>query len=68
MPGKEEKAEAVSPLYLDPNALDSPTEALAGAMREALQLGDRVEANAARYHDAAGEGRAPSSPDIAAGR
>ncbi|WP_454658469.1 Na/Pi cotransporter family protein [Bosea beijingensis] len=43
MPGKEEKAEAVTPRYLDPNALDSPTEALAGAMREALRLGDRVE-------------------------
>jgi phosphate:Na+ symporter len=43
MPGKEDKAEAVTPRYLDPNALDSPTEALAGAMREALRLGDRVE-------------------------
>ncbi len=43
MPGKDEKAEAVTPRYLDPNALDSPTEALAGAMREALRLGDRVE-------------------------
>lgn len=43
MPGKNEKAEAVTPRYLDPNALDSPTEALAGAMREALRLGDRVE-------------------------
>lgn len=43
MPGKDEKAEAVAPRYLDPNALDSPTEALAGAMREALRLGDRVE-------------------------
>ncbi|MGX5734466.1 Na/Pi cotransporter family protein [Bosea thiooxidans] len=44
MPGKEEKAATVSPRYLDPNALDSPTEALAGAMREALRLGDRVDA------------------------
>jgi phosphate:Na+ symporter len=43
MPGKEATAEAVAPRYLDPNALDSPTEALAGAMREALRLGDRVE-------------------------
>jgi len=43
MPGREEKSEAVTPRYLDPNALDSPTEALAGAMREALRLGDRVE-------------------------
>ena len=43
MPGKEEAAKAVTPRYLDPNALDSPTEALAGAMREALRLGDRVE-------------------------
>ena len=27
MPGKDEKAEAVTPRYLDPNALDAPTEA-----------------------------------------
>lgn len=43
MPGKDATAEAVAPRYLDPNALDSPTEALAGAMREALRLGDRVD-------------------------
>lgn len=43
MPGRDAAAEAVAPRYLDPNALDSPTEALAGAMREALRLGDRVE-------------------------
>lgn len=43
MPGREAAGEAVAPRYLDPNALDSPTEALAGAMREALRLGDRVE-------------------------
>ena len=30
------------PLYLDSNLLDSPSEALASAMRETLRLGDRV--------------------------
>ncbi len=30
------------PLYLDPNVLDSPSEALACAMRETLRLGDKV--------------------------
>jgi phosphate:Na+ symporter len=43
MPAGGSATEAVAPRYLDPNALDSPTEALAGAMREALRLGDRVE-------------------------
>jgi phosphate:Na+ symporter len=43
MPAGGAATEAVAPRYLDPNALDSPTEALAGAMREALRLGDRVE-------------------------
>lgn len=43
MPGQGAAGEVVAPRYLDPNALDSPTEALAGAMREALRLGDRVE-------------------------
>lgn len=32
------------PLYLDPGLLDSPSEALASAMRETLHLGDRVSA------------------------
>ncbi|PTM39912.1 Na/Pi cotransporter family protein [Bosea sp. 124] len=43
MPGKESAGTEVTPRYLDPNILDSPTEALACAMREALHLGDRVE-------------------------
>jgi phosphate:Na+ symporter len=43
MPDKETADSVVAPRYLDPNALDSPTEALACAMREALNLGDRVE-------------------------
>lgn len=32
------------PRHLDPTVLDNPSEALAGAMRESLRLGDRVEA------------------------
>jgi len=43
MPDKDTAETAVAPRYLDPNVLDSPTEALACAMREALHLGDRVE-------------------------
>ncbi|KPH79547.1 Na/Pi cotransporter family protein [Bosea vaviloviae] len=43
MPAKETAEATVTPRYLDPNVLDSPTEALACAMREALHLGDRVE-------------------------
>jgi phosphate:Na+ symporter len=43
MPDREAAETVVAPRYLDPNVLDSPTEALACAMREALHLGDRVE-------------------------
>ena len=43
MPDRETAETTVAPRYLDPNVLDSPTEALACAMREALHLGDRVE-------------------------
>ncbi len=43
MPDRDTAEAEVAPRYLDPNALDSPTEALACAMREALHLGDRVE-------------------------
>ncbi len=43
MPAKDTAEASVTPRYLDPNMLDSPTEALACAMREALHLGDRVE-------------------------
>jgi len=43
MPDRETAESVVAPRYLDPNVLDSPTEALACAMREALHLGDRVE-------------------------
>lgn len=43
MPAKDTAETSVAPRYLDPNMLDSPTEALACAMREALHLGDRVE-------------------------
>ncbi len=44
LPGREDKAQAVVPRYLDASALDAPTQALACAMRESLRLGDRVEA------------------------
>jgi len=43
MPAKEAADTTVRPRHLDPSVLDSPTEALACAMREALNLGDRVE-------------------------
>ncbi len=43
MPDRQSADTVVAPRYLDPNVLDSPTEALACAMREALHLGDRVE-------------------------
>jgi phosphate:Na+ symporter len=43
LPSKEEADTAAKPRHLDPAVLDSPSEALACAMREALNLGDRVE-------------------------
>lgn len=43
MPDRDTAETVVAPRYLDPNVLDSPGEALACAMREALHLGDRVE-------------------------
>lgn len=43
MPGKPAAEAETAPQHLDPAALDSPAEALACAMREALKLGDRVE-------------------------
>lgn len=42
MPAAPATERATRPLYLDPNLLDSPSEALACAMRETLHLGDRV--------------------------
>lgn len=42
MPERPSAKDTVEPLYLDPNLLDSPSEALASAMRETLSLGDRV--------------------------
>lgn len=41
MPERAEPAQP-APRHLDPNALDTPAEALACAMRETLALGDRV--------------------------
>ena len=43
LPGKAEVDNVVRPRHLDASVLDSPSEALACAMREALNLGDRVE-------------------------
>ncbi|WP_439497312.1 Na/Pi cotransporter family protein [Bosea sp. (in: a-proteobacteria)] len=42
MPSAPVGERATRPLYLDPGVLDSPSEALACAMRETLHLGDRV--------------------------
>jgi phosphate:Na+ symporter len=41
-PAAVEAERRTRPLYLDPDLLDSPSEALASAMRETLHLGDRV--------------------------
>lgn len=42
LPDAPVQANEARPLYLDGNLLDSPSEALASAMRETLRLGDRV--------------------------
>lgn len=42
MPAAPATERVTRPLYLDPGVLDSPSEALACAMRETLHLGDRV--------------------------
>ncbi|RDJ23071.1 Na/Pi cotransporter family protein [Bosea caraganae] len=42
MPAEPATERTTRPLYLDPGVLDSPSEALACAMRETLHLGDRV--------------------------
>jgi phosphate:Na+ symporter len=42
MPDQPEAADAARPRHLDPNAIDTPSEALACAMRETLHMGDRV--------------------------
>jgi len=42
MPDRPEREDKAKPKYLDPNVLDTPSEALACAMRETLQMGDRV--------------------------
>ncbi|HEX3710780.1 MAG TPA: Na/Pi cotransporter family protein [Pseudolabrys sp.] len=41
-PDRPEREDATKPKYLDPNVLDTPSEALACAMRETLNMGDRV--------------------------
>lgn len=43
VPERDGSEKTVRPRHLDNSALDNPSEALAGAMREALNLGDRVE-------------------------
>jgi len=42
MPDQPEPAESNKPRHLDPNVIDTPSEALACAMRETLHMGDRV--------------------------
>jgi len=42
LPDKPEAADAGKPRHLDPNIIDTPSEALACAMRETLHMGDRV--------------------------
>jgi phosphate:Na+ symporter len=42
LPDAPQPADAGQPRHLDPNVIDAPTEALACAMRETLNLGDRV--------------------------
>ncbi len=42
LPNQVEAADSAKPRHLDPNALDSPSEALACALRETLNMGDRV--------------------------
>ena len=42
MPDQPEPAESAKPRHLDPNVIDTPSEALACAMRETLHMGDRV--------------------------
>jgi phosphate:Na+ symporter len=42
MPDKREAADAGKPRHLDASVIDTPSEALACAMRETLHMGDRV--------------------------
>jgi phosphate:Na+ symporter len=42
LPDRPEREDRARPKYLDANVLDTPSEALACAMRETLNMGDRV--------------------------
>src|SRR6185437_15938402 len=42
MPDRPEREDKAKPKYLDPNVLDTPSEALACALRETLNMGDKV--------------------------
>jgi phosphate:Na+ symporter len=42
LPDAPEAADSAKPRHLDPNVIDTPSEALACAMRETLHMGDRV--------------------------
>jgi phosphate:Na+ symporter len=42
MPDQQETADSAKPRHLDPNVMDTPSEALACALRETLHMGDRV--------------------------
>ncbi len=48
IPGAPRTEDPATPRYLDPGALDNPTEALAAAARETLHLGDLVSDMLAR--------------------
>lgn len=43
LPDAPPSEDSSQPRYLDPNALETPSEAMACAMRETLHLGDRIE-------------------------
>ncbi|MET0604952.1 MAG: Na/Pi cotransporter family protein [Beijerinckiaceae bacterium] len=52
LPDAPATEDAGAPKHLDPNVMSAPSEALAGAMREALELGNRVQDMLKRVLDA----------------
>jgi phosphate:Na+ symporter len=52
LPDKPEREDRAAPKYLDAEVLDTPSEALACAMRETLNMGDRVADMLGRALDA----------------
>lgn len=55
LPEREAPQGVARPRHLDPNLLDTPSLALAGAVRETLRIGDRVEAMLHRLRRALAE-------------